>query len=67
MQSNITSCEIKPGFHSDHSMLQMHIASSQLTERAKGLWKFNTSQLKDNEFVKSMNEKLNKVISNGSY
>jgi exonuclease III len=45
--------EILPGIHSDHSLLKLTIGNA--SERTgRGFWKFNTSLLHDEEYVKNI-------------
>ena len=40
----IHKCDIKPGYRSDHSFLEMHITIKPF-KRGKGIWKFNNNLL----------------------
>ena len=42
----IDKCSINPGYHSDHSILELQISINTF-KQGKGLWKFNNSLLKD--------------------
>ena len=44
------SFEVKPGYRSDHSILELSFSVSKF-KRGKGTWKLNTSFLKEKEFV----------------
>ena len=46
-----------PAFQSDHTIVKVNICSS-FPERGKGYWKFNTTLLRDKEYI----EKINRLI-----
>ena len=48
------SIHINPGYRTDHSMLEVNIKKSNFI-RGKGIWKFNTSLLVDQEYLKLIN------------
>ena len=50
----ITSCCINPSYRSDHSSIQIKILLNKF-ERGKGLWKFNCSLLKEQEYINLVN------------
>ena len=54
----ITDCQIRPGYRSDHSMIELNIQLNKFT-LGKGVWKFNNSLLKNPDFL----ELINKAIS----
>lgn len=47
--------DIYPGIKSDHSIIFLSISNTN-TKQGRGFWKFNTTLLKDLEYVKSINE-----------
>ena len=53
----IKSCDIKVGYRSDHSRVDLEILLSNFT-RGRGLWKFNNSLLKNKNYV----DLINRVI-----
>ena len=53
----IEGMKIIPGFRSDHSSLLLSV-SFQAHKRGPGYWKFNTSLLKDKDYVDSINRLL---------
>ena len=57
MSDIITKCDIKAGYRSDHSAIEIDIILSNFVTH-KGIWKFNNSLLKDKNYV----ELVNKVI-----
>ncbi len=48
--NDVNSCQINPGLHSDHSILNLELNTNTLN-RGKGLWKFNLKLLKDQEYI----------------
>ena len=46
----ITSVNIRPGYRSDHSMVELTFLISHF-RRGRGTWKLNTSLLKDKEYI----------------
>ena len=50
----ISSCNIKPGYRSDHYILELNITLCNF-KRGKEVWKFNRSLLKDKEYLIQMN------------
>lgn len=52
--SRAKAVEMKGGFQSDHSRVDLLISLAK-TPRGKGLWKFNSSLLMDQDFVQRMN------------
>ena len=57
MSDIIKSCDIKVGYRTDHSRIDLEILLNNFT-RGKGLWKFNNSLLKNKNYV----DLINKVI-----
>ena len=51
----INRCVISPGCLSDHSIVEM-VVQLNSTNRGPGLWKLNTSHLKDHKFVEGVND-----------
>ena len=58
----ITSCCINPSYRSDHSSIQIKILLNKF-ERGKGLWKFNCSLLKEQEYI----DLVNSIIQEEKY
>ncbi len=59
---NIDQADIIPSFKSDHSIVQIEF-NSEIQERGRGFWKFNTSLLHDKDFVDGMNETIQNSIN----
>ena len=51
MNEQVVGCDIKPGYRTDHSMLELDMIVVDQT-KGHGLYKFNISLLKDREYVK---------------
>ncbi len=52
--NNVSSCDIIPGIHSDHSILHIKIGHNKDFTRGRGLWKFNSTLLKDVTYVQNI-------------
>ena len=61
MNSKLVSCDIKPGYRTDHSMVDLHFDFNQI-ERGPGYWKFNNSLLKDATYVDQVKTVIKKVV-----
>ena len=53
----ITNCNIKPGYRSDHSRVDLDIMLNTFSQ-GRGVWKFNCSLLKHPEYLKIINEAI---------
>ena len=58
----ISTCNIIPGYRSDHSIMKMNIQLSHF-KRGKGIWKFNCNLLTNASYVSLVNETINEVKS----
>ena len=58
----VKKAEIIPGFCSDHSSITLEIDFSQF-KRGKGFWKFNSSLLKDIEYVNKVKDVIKRVVA----
>ena len=50
----VNNCDILPGIHSDHSLLSVSFNNGDNTIRGRGLWKFNSTLLKDPIYVENV-------------
>ena len=50
----ITKCSINPSYRSDHSIIEIQFAFNNFW-KGRGIWKFNNSLLKQNDYLKLMN------------
>ena len=53
--------QINPSYRTDHNMISMAVQSIE-SQRGPGLWKFNESLLKDDEYVEIVNKCISKTI-----
>ena len=53
----ITSCQIRPGYRTDHSMVEIQILINKFST-GKGMWKFNNSLLKHLDFLDTINKSI---------
>ncbi len=58
MLYNLQSIDIKPGIKSDHSLLNINFQIKPNAQRGKGFWKFNSSLLRDEEYIKRIKQTL---------
>ena len=61
--ADVISADIEPGYRIDHSAVTIPF---RFTERARGrtFWKFNSSLLKDKEYVRRIKETIKKTKQN---
>ena len=60
----IKSCEIKPGYYSDHSVVNLKIDLIWTQPRGRGCWKFNNNLLNDPEYIALIKQSLNEILKN---
>ena len=58
----VQRAEIKPGFCSDHSGIELDIDFSRFI-RGRGFWKFNSSLIKDPNFLTLIKETIRRVVA----
>ena len=58
----IRDVDIKAGYRSDHSMLELNIYLNKF-EVGKGIWKFNTNLLKDMEYINLINKSIQEEVT----
>ena len=56
----IHNCHIKPGYRSDHSVVELNLILSNL-KRGPGLWKLNCSLLKNPEYLEMINKTIEDI------
>ena len=56
-----SSCKIIPGYRSDHSIQELSLIISKF-KKGRGLWKFNCSLLKNQQYVSLINKVIEEVI-----
>ena len=59
----LQSTNAHPGIKSDHSIISLHLCSSH-TQHGRGFWKFNSTLLRDIDYVKSISEKISMLKEN---
>ena len=59
LTDHIDKCNIKPGYRSDHSFIELIITLCKF-ERGRGLWKLNCSLLKDKEYLININNVIDR-------
>ena len=52
---NIRNIEILPSFKSDHSLVKLHLHTSEKGSRGPGFWKFNNTLLRDIVYLEYIN------------
>ena len=52
---NVHSCSIKPGYRSDHYLLELNILTSHVV-KGRGIWKFNCLLLKNKDYLIIIND-----------
>ena len=63
----IDNCEIKPGYRSDHSCIELTITLNNF-KIGKGIWKFNNSLLKNQDYLNLINKVIKeKAVYNLEY
>ena len=55
MTDIISTCDIKPGYRSDHSIIEMQIMINPF-KRGKGIWKFNNNLLYQKDYLTLIND-----------
>ena len=58
MRDIITKCSINPSYRSDHSIIEIQFAFNNF-QKGRGIWKFNNSLLKQNDYLKLINRIIN--------
>lgn len=54
--------DIQPGYRTDHSCVVLHLRNEYI-KHGKGTWKFNNSLLKEDEYVSTVRNSIDKVKS----
>ena len=60
----IKSFEIKRGYYSDHSIVNLKIDVIGTQTRGRGCWKFNNNLLNDAEYIALIKYSLNEIVEN---
>ena len=67
LESEIDNTTIKPGFGTDHSLINLNIKLLEGQKRGRGYWKFNNSLLKDKDYIKIVKETIVEALSNNQF
>ena len=59
--SQISNCTIKPGFKSDHSLLQISLDLLHTQKRGRSYWKFNNSLLNDRTYIAMIKDEIKTI------
>ena len=59
--NQISKCAIKPGFKSDHSLLQISFDLLHTQMRGGSYWKFNNSLLDDNTYIAMIKDEIKTI------
>ena len=60
IHNNIEKTEIRPGYRSDHSIVELQLNFNS-HERGRGIWKFNSSLLKDEKYTETIKKCINET------
>ena len=60
----ISNSNLKPGFKSDHTLINLVVDLLHTQKRDKGYWKFNNRLLHDKTYVQLMKEELKILATN---
>ena len=61
LSSSCSDIQIVPGYRTDHSIISMCLQTGE-SQRGPGLWKFNESLLKDDEYVAIVKDCINRTV-----
>ena len=68
MCNSLVKCDIKPGTHSDHSILWLELnTNKEVRSRGRGVWNFNNTLLHDSEYVQSAKMVIKESAKNYEY
>ena len=56
----ITNCKIKPGYRSDHSIVELTVTVNSFRQ-GKGIWKLNCELLKNPDYITAVNKTIQAV------
>jgi hypothetical protein len=59
---NLNNVGIKPGFRSDHSLIDISFYTHETADRGPSYWRFNASLLKNKEYTDYINIRINEMI-----
>ena len=59
---NLNKVGIKPGFRSDHSLIDISFYAQETSNRGPSYWRFNSNLLKNIEYTDYINNRINEVV-----
>jgi hypothetical protein len=62
MVHNLNSTTIKPGFRSDHSLIDIKFHGHVEAKRGPSYWRFNANLLRNTEYIDYMNIRIEEII-----
>ena len=65
IQEEVENVDIIPAIRTDHSTISMHINGIEETERGPSFWKFNSSLLEDEDYIKLVTDKYSNWLEDG--
>jgi exonuclease III len=58
---NLDSVDIKTGFRSDHSLIDLTLFGQHISSRGPSFWRFNASLLRNTEYTDYMNNRIEEI------
>ena len=65
IQEEVENVDIIPAIRTDHSAITLHISGIEETGRGPSFWKFNSSLLEDNDYIKLVTDKYSVWLEEG--
>ncbi|KAL9954208.1 hypothetical protein ACROYT_G041712 [Oculina patagonica] len=65
LQEEVENVDIIPAIRSDHLAISIHINGIEETERGPSFWKFNSSLLEDEDYIKVITDKYGSWLEEG--
>lgn len=65
IQEEVENVDIIPAIRTDHSAISMHIHGIEETGRGLSFWKFNSSRLEDEDYIKSVTDRYSIWLEEG--
>jgi hypothetical protein len=59
---DLNKVDIKPGFRSDHSLIEIYFQGHQDQDRGPSFWHFNASLLKNKDYTDYMNNRIEEIL-----
>ena len=58
----VVSCEIRPCVYPDHDFVYIELDLHSVSQRGRGVWKFNNSLLQDQKFCSSVSDLIDRFV-----